>query len=86
MIRVPVDLTAQMPFSRVTAAKLAQTASHFDCQLTLEGEGRIINLKSMLGLLSLPMTLPEKLSLVCDGADELAAAEAILAIVGKAEE
>lgn len=85
MTQTQIDLTAQLPFSRATAARLAQTASRFTCQLTLECEGRIINLKSMLGLLSLPLELPESMSLVADGEDEKEATAAILAIMGKAE-
>lgn len=80
MIESDIDLKRLLPFTRATAAKLAQTASRFSCRLTLECEGKVINAKSMLGLLSLPPELPIRLSLVADGEDEKAATEAMLAM------
>ena len=78
MIESDIDLKRLLPFTRATAAKLAQTASRFSCRLTLECEGKVINAKSMLGLLSLPPELPVSLSLVADGEDEKQATEAML--------
>lgn len=78
MIQSDIDLSKLLPFTRANAARLAQIASRYACRLTLECEGKIINAKSMLGLLSLPPELPEKLSLVADGEDAKAATDAIL--------
>lgn len=80
MIQSDIDLKRLLPFTRANAARLAQTASRFTCRLTLECEGKVINAKSMLGLLSLPPELPMRLSLVADGEDEQAATEAVLAM------
>jgi phosphotransferase system HPr (HPr) family protein len=81
MIRTELDLRPIMPFTRATAARLAAAAGRFDCRLTLECEGLVLNMKSMLGLLS-QAKLPEgKATLVADGADEAAATRAVLEAV-----
>ena len=81
MIRTELNLQPIMPFDRTTAARLAAAASHYDSRLTLECEGLVLNMKSMLGLLS-QVRLPEgKATLVADGADELAATRAVLAAI-----
>jgi len=83
MIRTELDLQPIMPFTRATAARLATAASHFDSRLTLECEGLVLNMKSMLGLLS-QAKLPEgKATLVADGVDELAATQAVLTAVAE---
>lgn len=81
MTRTQIDLTPLLPFSRVTAAQLAQTASRYEARLTLESEGKVINAKSMLGLLSQPTLAEESITLCADGEDEKAATTAILALL-----
>jgi hypothetical protein len=58
MIRTELDLQPIMPFNRATAARLAAAASRYESRLTLECEGLVLNMKSMLGLLS-QAKLPE---------------------------
>ncbi len=83
MIRTELDLQPIMPFNRATAARLAAAASRYESRLTLECEGLVLNMKSMLGLLS-QAKLPEgKATLVAVGADELAATQAVLAAVNE---
>ena len=78
MIHTELNLKPIMPFTRTTAARLAATASKFDSRLTLECEGLVLNMKSMLGLLS-QAKLPEgKATLVADGPDEETATQAVL--------
>ncbi len=83
MIKTLVDLKPFVPLDRVSAALIAQTASHFESRLTMEKEGMVLNLKSMLGLLSQPFFGDEHTSLVADGPDEKEATEALLAIFQK---
>ena len=83
MLKTIVDLRPILPLDRVSAALLAQTSSHFEARLTLEKEGIVINLKSMLGLLSQPNLGDGKMTLIADGEDEKEATEAILTICRK---
>ena len=81
MIRTVLDLQPIMPFTRATAARLAAAASRYECRLTLECEGLVLNMKSMLGLLSQARLPDGKATLVADGPDEAAATQAVLAAV-----
>ena len=78
MIRTELDLQPVMPFTRVTAAHLATAASRFESRLTLECEGLVLNMKSMLGLLSQAKLPNGRATLVADGPDELAATKAVI--------
>ena len=83
MMKTPIDLKPLLPLNRVSAALLAQTASRFESRLTLEREGMVLNLKSMLGLLSQPNLGEGDALLVADGRDEKEATEAIIDICRK---
>ena len=78
MIHTELNLKPIMPFTRTAAAKLAATASKFDSRLTLECEGLVLNMKSMLGLLSQTKLPQGKATLVAEGADEQAATQAVM--------
>ena len=80
MMKTEMNLTPLLPMDRMNAALLAQTASHFESCLTLEKGGIVLNLKSMLGLLSRPSFGDGRVILVADGQDEEEAIKAILAI------
>ena len=83
MIKTEIDLLPMIPLDRISAALLAQTASHFEARLMLEKEGMVLNLKSMLGLLSQPNFGDGKMILTADGEDEKEATDAILSIFRK---
>ena len=85
MIRTTLDLQPIMPFTRATAARLAAAAGRYECRLTLECEGLVLNMKSMLGLLSQARLPQGRAVLVADGPDELQATQALLAAVGDQE-
>ena len=81
MIRTELDLQPIMPFTRTTAAQLASAAGKYESRLTLECEGLVLNMKSMLGLLSQAKLPGGRATLVADGADEAAATQAVLAAI-----
>ena len=83
MIKTTINLKPMLPMDRVSAALLAQTSSHFESRLTLEKESIVLNLKSMLGLLSQPSFGDGMATLVADGEDEKEATKAILDIIQK---
>jgi len=78
MIRTELDLRPLMPFTRLTAARLATAAGRYESRLTLECEGLVLNMKSMLGLLSQAKLPKGRATLVADGPDENAATQAVL--------
>lgn len=83
MIRISVDLTHHLPVSRDTAAQIAYAASRFESTVTLEGEGLVLNLKSMIGLLSQSIPKAGSVDLVISGPDEAAALESLQKLLQK---
>jgi phosphotransferase system HPr (HPr) family protein len=81
MTRTPYSLQSFLPFDRVSAALLAQTASRFECRVTLEREHVVLNAKSMLGLLSQHSFGDGLFTLVAEGEDEQAAVAAMLELL-----
>ena len=73
-------LTEQVfPVSREKAARVAACASRYTSAIMLEGETLVINLKSMIGLLSQSAgNGQQSLQVVCDGTDEEEALAGVL--------
>lgn len=83
MIKRSISLKEAMPIDRRKAALIAQTASHYECTITLERECVVLNAKSMLGMLSQAMPKDGEMFLIADGEDEAAAVEAVCAVIEK---
>ena len=81
MIRREVALPDKEVLQRRTAAQLVQVASRFDARIMIENQSKIINAKSMLGLLSLGAVTDGRLCLVADGEDEQRAVDAIVRLL-----
>ena len=82
MIRIPADMSQFLPMTRETATRIAAAAGRFDCTITLEKDGIVLNLKSMIGLLSQSIPKDGRMTLVADGEDEAEAMEEMKKIVG----
>ena len=81
MIRKPITFPANVPLTRSLAAEVVQAASQFEARVMIQREQKIVNAKSMLGLLSLGTDEQSNMMLVAEGADEEAAAAAVLAVL-----
>lgn len=82
MIRKPIVFPGNVPLTRTMAAEVVQTASRFDARVMIQREQKIVNAKSMLGLLSLGVDDQKNMMLMAEGADEEAAVDALLALLG----
>ena len=78
MLKTPADLSSLLPIDRVKAAEIATIAGKYQSMATLERDGIVLNLKSMIGLLSQSIPKDGQMILVVSGPDEEAAAAAIL--------
>jgi len=78
MITAPVDLSPFLPINRAKAAEIAAVAGKYRSMLTLERDGIVLNLKSMIGLLSQSVPKDGRMVLVANGEDEQEALEAVL--------
>lgn len=81
MIRKPLAFPNNAPLTRALAAEVVQTAARFEARIMIQRAQKIVNAKSMLGLLSLGADDQANLVLMAEGADEEAAAEAVLALL-----
>lgn len=81
MIRKPIVFPGNAPLTRALAAEVVQTASNFDARVMIQRAQKIVNAKSMLGLLSLGAEDQANMVLIAEGADEAEAAAAVLAVL-----
>lgn len=77
MIKHILNLNHVTPFNRMQIEHLANLAGHFSSRIIFEHKNRVINGKSMLGLLSMGMTGEDEVTLVIEGEDEERAAQEI---------
>lgn len=83
MIKKQFDMTFLKPFTRESAAEIAIAASKFECTFTMESGNSIINMKSMLGLLSHARPMHGQVNLVADGIDEEDAMNVVCGLLEK---
>ena len=81
MSRRPIIFPPRAPLTRRGAALLVQEASRYESRLMIEHDAKIVNAKSMLGLLSLGADAQGSLQLLAEGPDEEAAAEAVIKLL-----
>ena len=81
MIRQPITFPGGKPLTRSAAAQVVQVTARFQSRIMIERDQKIVNAKSMLGLLSLGLEEHPDLTLLVEGDDEQEAAEAILAML-----
>ena len=63
------------------SAKLSQLASKYQCEVWMSRNGRRINAKSIMGVMMLAAGKGSTVNLETEGPDELAAADAIAALI-----
>lgn len=81
MIRQPVTFPGGQPLTRSIAVQVVQATTQFSSRIMIEHDHKIVNAKSMLGLLSLGLEDQTAMTLVVEGEDEQQAAETIAALL-----
>lgn len=79
MIRKNVSIGKGVGIDSRPVAILVQTASKFKSSIHIETEEKKVNVKSIMGLMTLPFAEGLSMMLEADGEDEVAAVEAISA-------
>lgn len=77
MIETPVVVKHEEALDGRPIALLVQEASQYASKVFIQVDGKKINAKSIMGMMSLSLTDGEKLTVVTDGEDEQKAAEGI---------
>ena len=63
------------------SAKLTQLASSFKCEVMLARNNRRVNAKSIMGVMMLAAAKGSTITIETDGADEIEAMQALLALI-----
>lgn len=77
MIEKSMEIQLTSGLEARPVAVLVQVASRFASSVYLEAEGRKVNAKSIMGMMTLGLNTGEKVKIICDGEDEKAAVENI---------
>lgn len=65
------------------AAKFVQVASRFDSDIKVAKAGRLVDGRSIMGLMTLTARQDSSIVISADGPDEVAAVKALVQLVGK---
>ena len=77
MIKKEITIRLENGLEARPVAMLVQVASQFDSSIYLETEGKRVNAKSIMGMMSLGLDAGEKITVSADGTDEKEALEGI---------
>lgn len=67
------------------AALFVQEANKFSSEIFIEKEGRKVNAKSIMGIMSLAVASGKEIKLITEGKDEAAALSALVSFIEKEE-
>ena len=74
---IKVHITDPVGLYATPATELVKAIKVFNCQVNLHYEGKTVNMKSMMGVLSLGIPSKAIVSIMVEGPDEVAASDAI---------
>lgn len=86
LVERSVTVTLETGLQARPAAQFVQDANRYAAHLFLEKNGKRINAKSIMGLMSLAVTQGETILLIADGPDEEDALNYLTTFVEQAEE
>lgn len=86
MIRKELALDGQERLQSRPAALLVQEACKYTSRVLIEQGGKTVNVKSMMGVLSLGIPSSDKLTLIVDGEDEQKALDNLAPLIERAFE
>lgn len=77
MVKKSIEIQLSNGLEARPVAVLVQVASQFESSVYLESEGKKVNAKSIMGMMTLGLNSGEEVMVICDGNDEEAAAKGI---------
>jgi phosphocarrier protein len=81
LIQREVRVVNRLGLHARAAARFVHTANRFRARITVARDGRVMDGKSILGILLLAASQGSRLVLAADGEDEAAAVEALAALI-----
>jgi len=79
--RRQVQIANRLGLHARAAARFVQTAARFEAKITAGRDGRVMDGKSILGILLLGASRGTTIEITADGKDEVAAVEALVELV-----
>lgn len=77
MIEKSIEIKMAEDFDARPIAMLVQIASRHESDIYLATEGKKVNAKSIMGMMSMPLNQGESVTVIAEGIDEQAAVDAI---------
>lgn len=68
------------------AARVVSEGSKFKSNMTIKKGEKVVNMKSLLGVLSLGAMCGDEITVIAEGEDEVAAVEAVIKLIETLEE
>ncbi len=81
MIKTSISINNKLGLHARASAKLTKLAGGFKCDIHLSRNNRRVNAKSIMGVMMLAAGLGSEIEIETDGADELAAMDALRALI-----
>jgi phosphocarrier protein len=81
MQKATVTISNKLGLHARASAKLTKLAASFGCDVHMSRNGRRINAKSIMGVMMLAAGVGSEVEIETDGADELPALQAIVALI-----
>lgn len=85
MLEKSVEVLLESGLQARPAAQFVQEANRFSADLFLEKDGKRINAKSIMGLMTLALAKGETVTLIADGHDEEKALDTLIAFISEEE-
>lgn len=85
MLERSVEVTLETGLQARPAAQFVQEANRFVADLFIEKDGKRVNAKSIMGLMSLAITKGETVKIIADGADEEVALNQLITFISQSE-
>ena len=83
MVKKSFEITSELGVQARPAAQLVNLASQFSANISLEYKGKNVNLKSIMGVMSLAVMEGSEITITADGKDELEALQQIEGLIEK---
>lgn len=81
MVEKSVEVLLESGLQARPAAEFVQEANRYSADLFLEKDGKRINAKSIMGLMTLALAKGEQVTLIADGHDEEVALDSLVAFI-----
>ena len=86
LVEKSVEVKLESGLQARPAAQFVQEANRFSADLFIEKDGKRVNAKSIMGLMSLAITKDETVTLIADGPDEEIALNQLISFISKSNE